>query len=601
MATLSAADRKRIKKQLDAIQERLNAIKAARASSSSQPSNLNAAQIGGASGVGFEDEDNQREISRQTEATLETGRPKSTVGDRVSSAQASRLVGGYGLEGLVNPSSFAGLTYGEAAARARAEQQKRTGQVSANTTFAFNPEILSKTQRAVDKFGFALNDITNDPFEPKEFKDEQAQGVIEVTSKELAKLFDSSDQLYQAYNSNPQFKETLDKFIAKGGSLDAISKSVVAPVTQLQTLQQSLRPDNNQTPAEYLSNLSNPQANPEAERMAFEELAPESEIAQNEIARIAQIPDDLKTLYFGDEKTMGLLQMKQQQSEERKKLIEREERDAKRTTRERAELQIEKNRADVEQQKAKIEENRLAAKNYMTARLAKLGALKTTGKAPEALQTLETKYQGQVNELETAFKFAEREIEIGLDESIDGIESKADDLILSIEEDLTMDTEKSMKEILKARQDADKEIYRITEQYARRLRTQTSKYTEDLKKAAEKYAKEYAKTASNGLDGGPLTISEGDYVDGKGVLLPNGKYAKIDLTPTLTREVQSANLSGIEAIRYFTALPTKYRQMIIQEAQAEGTQFSTLAKVKQRYEELKQQEEAHDEDEFEGF
>ena len=45
--------------------------------------------------------------------------------------------------------------------------------------------------------------------------------------------------------------------------------------------------------------------------MALEELAPESEIAQNEIARIAQIPDDLKTLYFGDEKTIGLLQMRQ--------------------------------------------------------------------------------------------------------------------------------------------------------------------------------------------------------------------------------------------------------------------------------------------------
>lgn len=279
MATLSLEDRKRIKQQLDSIQERLNAIKAARNSSTSIPSNLNAAQIGGASGVGFEGEDNQKVISEQTEATIESGGSRSQVGDRVSTAQAQRLVGGYGLDGLVNPANFAGLTYGEAAARARAEQQKRTGQVSQNTSFAFNPEILKSTQRAIDKFGFALNDVTNDPFEPKEFKDEEVGNLIEVTGKQIGQLFDSPDQLYQAYNTNQQFKETLDKFIAKGGSLDSVSKSIVAPSqqTELQTLQQTLGNEQNiQTPSEYLASLRNPQADPRAEAMALEELPPGS-------------------------------------------------------------------------------------------------------------------------------------------------------------------------------------------------------------------------------------------------------------------------------------------------------------------------------------
>ena len=48
MATLSTEDRKRIKKQLASIKERLNEIKNSR-----NPSNLNAAQIGGASGIGL--------------------------------------------------------------------------------------------------------------------------------------------------------------------------------------------------------------------------------------------------------------------------------------------------------------------------------------------------------------------------------------------------------------------------------------------------------------------------------------------------------------------------------------------------------------------
>lgn len=604
MSTLTPEKRKNIKAQLDAIQKTLEKIKAARAgqsTNSSLPEGLNAAQIGGASGVGFESEDDQVAISEIVKETNEEGRPKSEAGTKgpstFSSSQADFAVRGAGLDGIVDTSQFVGLSPSEARRRIQAERAKRTGQVSANTTFAFNPETLKQTQRAIDKFGFALDDVTNDPFEPKEFKDEELKNVVEVTGRELGKLFESPDQLQQAYSTNQQFKDTLDKFIAKGGSIEAITKNIAAAQsTPLQTLQESLGGPNVQSPSEYLASLQNPEADPAAQAMALEELAPESEIAQNEIARIAQIPDDLKSLYFGDEKTMGLLQMRQQQAEQRKTLIEQQEKDAKRTARERAELTIDKNRADVEIQKNKIEENRLAAKNYMTARLAKLGALKTTGKAPEALQTLETKYQGQVTQLETAFKFLERETEIGLEESLDEIQNKADDIILSIEEDLTLDTEKSMKEILKARQDADKEIYRITEQYARRLRTQTSKYAEDLKKEAEAYAKAYAKTASNGLNNGPLSssASEGKYVDGKGVLLPNGKYAPLDLTPALERKVQSANLSGIDTIRYFTALPTKYQEFIMQEAQSEGTKFSTLSKLKQRYEEIKEVEESDD-------
>ncbi len=517
MATLSQKERDRIRKQLDSVKSRLLEMQSTQTPrpqvAGVSTTGLNAAQIGGASGIGFEDGETQDEISRQVRATTESGGSKSMVGEPISREQAARLVGGFGLGGIVDPNQFSGMSYGAAAERARAERAKRTGQVSFNTSFAFNPETLKQTQRAIDKFGFSLDDISNDPFEPKEFKDEESKNLIEITGRQIGQLFDTNEQLMNAYQTNQQFKQTLDKFIQKGGSLDVISKNISTPpvANELQTLQESLAPTQNiQSEAEYLASLRNPEANPQAEAMALEELSPESEIAQNEIARIANIPNDLKRLYFGDERTMGILQMRQQQAEERKRLIEEQERDAKRTVRERAQLSIEKNRADAEQQKDKIEENRLAAKNYMTARLAKLGALNTSGAAPLAIQTLETKYQTQVNTLETAYKFAEREIEVGLEEDLDEIENKADELILSIEEDLTLDTEKSMKEIFKARQDADKEIYRITEQYARRLRERTSKYTADLKKEAEKYAKKFAETASNGLDRGLFSLQKAD-------------------------------------------------------------------------------------------
>lgn len=569
MATLTSKQRKDIKKQLDAIQGKINEIKTQRASSSQLPTATaqptTSAQSDafkyGAAGRGevYEGMTDQEaaDYNKKIQTATEAGVPMSELGSptgnkrnpnetyldkpgkfvepKLTPEQAGRYVKSFGLEGIVDAKKFAGKTATQVNQLLLQERAKRTGQVSANTSFAFNPEILKRTQRAIDKFGFALDEATNDPFEHPSLKDEAVKNVLEVSGKELGSLFESPDQLYAAYNTNQQFRDSFDKFVKKGGSLEGVSKNITGPSGSVnivkdvdngdgtRTVQYSdgttgqvqvtknadgsesytdIGTSKTETPDQYLAGLTNPKANPEAEKMALEELAPESSIAQQEIMRVSNIPKELQTLYFGDEKTMGVLQMKQAQAQERKRLIEEQERDAKRTVRERAELSIEKNRAEVEETKSKIEENRLTAKNYMTAQLAKLGALNTTGSAPLALQTLETKYQGQVTQIESAYKFAEREIEIGLEESIDEIENSADEMVLKIEEDITIDREKSVKEILKARQDADKEVYRITEQYSRRLRERTTKYTDDLKKEAEEYAKKFASTISNGLDKG---------------------------------------------------------------------------------------------------
>lgn len=616
MATLSSEQRKNIASQLSKIKEQLEKIKAARASQSSGsdslPAGLNDAQIGGASGVGFETEENQEAIAEQVEAVTESGGSKSQAGDRTSASQAASLTKRFGLEGLVDASQFQGLTFGEAASKARAAQQARTSQVSASTTFAFNPETLRRTQRAIDKLGFSLDEAGNDPFEPNEFKEENKKTAVELTQKEIGNLFTDQNDLLNAYNTNQNFKSTIDKLIAAGGSVEGIGKNITGGVTvdnQITNAQvdAGLLPEDQrenvpQDSFNMLAGISNPQANKEAEERAMEELIPETQIAQDEIARNARIPEDLQTLYFGDEKTLGILDIRKNQAAEEIKLLEEQEKDAKRTARERASLQVDKNRAEVKKQRAAIEENRLRAKNYMTGALAKLGALKTTGAAPLALQTLETKYQGQVTQLETAYEFANREIEIGLDESLDGIENKTDSDILGIQQDLTKDTETVTKEILKAQQAAEKEIYRITEQYARRLRTRTTKYTEDIKKAAESYAKSFAKTASDAnaasvaarLQPGEQ-IDEGVYVPNRGVVLPNGEFAQVDLAPAMEREVANANLRGVSTIRYFSSLESSFRDLIQRTAQETGENFS-FNKLKGLYKDWVAEQESDDDD-----
>ena len=412
--------------------------------------------------------------------------------------------------------NYYGGTDSAKAATDAIKKKSQMDQTSANTSFSFNPDILNRTQRAVDKFGFALDEIGNDPFEPKEFKKEQSKNALNVTSKEIAGLFDNSDQLYQAFQTNKPFQDSLANFIKQGGTLNDISRNITAPMTvdnmitnqmvdngELPESSREIYPQNTQSASDYLAGLTNPNADKKAEKMALDQLAPESDIAQAEIARQAGIPDQLRSLYFGDEKTMGLLQVKRAQATERIRIAEEQERDDKRTAKQKADVLIDKSRAEADAAESEIEENRLAAKNYMTAQLAKLGALKTTGAAVLAVQTLDAKYSGKITAIKSAFKLGKRAIEVELNEKLDKIENDADYAVLKIEEDLTLDSEKSYKEILKARNEADKEIYSITEQYARRLRERTEEHTNTLKKEAKEYAKEYArKVALAGVTNG---------------------------------------------------------------------------------------------------
>lgn len=610
MPTISQSEYDKILKQIQDAQAQINVIAGSQdapigdvgGGETSLPDDLTAAQVGGASGVGFETAEDQATISEQIEAASEAGVPKAAVAGgpppTLSASQANFALRGAGLGGIVDPQTLVGLTPAQAQQKIAQEKAAREGQVSSLTSFAFNPETLNRTQKAIDRFGLAVDEISNDPFEHPDLKTDSQQNAVDITSRDLGKLFQSSEELYNAYNTNQAFKDTMDSFIQKGGSLEGVAKNITIPVAGQDV----------QGTDSFLANLRNQQANQEAQEIALNELAPESAIAQQEIARIANIPDDLANLYFGDEKTIGILEMRQKQAEEEAALIREQEKDAKRTARDRADLQMDRNDSEVKAQRATIEQNRLRAKNYMTAQLAKLGALKTTGSAPLQLEILEQKYTQQTQVLETAYDFASREIKIGLQETLDGIENKSTEIILSLQEDLTLDAEKMTKEVLKAQQAAEKETYKITEQYARRLRERTTKYTADLKKAAEKYAKEFAKNASGGIDLAKLAgqlgrgeFKEGEYIPGKGVLSPTGSITTIDLSPSQERLVIDANIIGADTVRYFNSLPTKFKQLMAQRAQTEGGDMD-MNTLRPLYDQWVAEQEEDDEDlDFEDF
>jgi hypothetical protein len=557
MATLTDEQRKNLLAQIQAAQQQISVLQTQRGSFAPAPTGqvlgasttgLNAAQMGGASGLGFEDQAAQTAISGATQHASEQGRARSETGNAAPGAmsreQAEFALRGAGLGGIVDAGKFAGMNPAEAQRQIQAERQKRMGQTSQLTSFAFNPEAMASTKRLVDRLNFTLTDVNNDPFKSKASKSEQIQSILKGSSREIGALFNTPEEFQQALASNPALQQTMQTFQALGGSPDDVTANIVPKSTQ---------PTDTMG---YLDSLYNPQANQQAVDMAMDEMFPERMIAQQEIARQAQIPREMMDLYFGTEDQVGVLEMKKSQAEEQKRIIERQEKDEKLAVERRARLTIDKNNAEAQIQIAKIEENRLAAKNYMTGMLAKLGALNTTGAAPQALQTLETKYQMATQQMEMQYKYANKEIELKLDEALNELVTDRDTRILRVEQDLTKDYEDIMKEVMKLEQSSEKEIYRITEQYARRLRERTTSYTKDLQKEAEKYAKSFAKTAGGGLDLFSLSESVGGTLSrasNKNAITSSITTVKNDIRKNLAPDVSNRIINDLtdEQLRLF--------------------------------------------------
>ncbi len=569
---------------------------------------LNAAQMGGASGIGFEDTATQDAISTEVETAANAGVPKSGAGSStrsgggapsmVNAERASFILSGAGLTGIIKPEKLVGMTTAQAQRMVAEQKAKQGSQVTAGTSAVYNPETINKTKRAIDAFGFALNKITKDPFNGKQSKLNKTESLITSTQKQLAKLFKTPEEFQNAYATNQTFREAIDNFQKMGGKADGVTTSIVAPVEPQNAPQ-------TQDTATYLSTIKNPEANQTAQQAALDELIPERDLQQQEISRLANIPKEMQKVYWGDEDEIGLLQQKKAEAEEEKRIIEREEKNAQNNLKAQAKLAIQKNKAELQIQTAQVEENRLAAKNYMTGYLAKLGALNTTGAAGLAIQTLDTKYQIQKQTLETNAKYDNQTIELKLSEALNTIETDTDRDILKIQQDLTKTTEDVFKEVTKAQQEADKEIARISLSYAKTLREKTDDYVKKQKAEAEKYAKEYAKIASGGLDlvklnqsiaGGDLM--EGQYVPKKGVLLPNGTFAKIALTPAQQQDVEAAGIVGLSNIRYFNNLPPAVRELIIRDKVENGGNYNVtrMAEVLKSYQDGKKTKETGDAD-----
>ena len=493
--------------------------------------------------------------------TSETYKPYVPyVEPSVDARDAGQYIKGAGLQGLLKDSDLVGLTRSEAQKRVSQAQARAKGSTSALTSYSFNPATISGAKKTYEGFNAKLQDTQNDPWTSKGTKKDKMAGLYESTAAEFAKLFDSPESFDSALTSNADLAAGMEAFKRAGGDLNSIRSRIGANMTQQQQTDTQLAAiqgivdqgitdpeeiaaamneagrasgqnsgftgsevmrlmsgSSEQSTADYLAGLADPlDLGTPAEAEAFKSLIPERELAQDQIMRLANVPQQYKDLYFGTPEQMGVLQEKRIQAEEQKKILERREKSDERNLRAVANLTIEKNNADLAIEEAQIEENRLAARNYATGQLAKLGALNTTGAATVKLATIEQKYQQQAQQMRSATRFANQRIELKLKDDVSNVEIDTDEKILDLQGDLTKDREEVLKEVQKLEASAWDKIYSISDKAAGELRTQKEKYVKEAKTLAEKAAKAAAKASeSYDVNGWGGTITGGTEAERK--------------------------------------------------------------------------------------
>jgi hypothetical protein len=388
----------------------------------------------------------------------------------------------FGLSGLGVDDQFIGLSKSEARRKAQEIKDGKLATTSALTSYAFNPQTISGFSEKMNDMKFKVDSNNNDPWVSSQEKQAKNQAIVSSFSDQLAGLFNTPEEFNSAMQ-NPEFQKTLQQYQSFGGNPMDIASRIQDPNNPNTPSQRT------QTLEQYLGALATPE-----EKKAYESLIPEKQVYQDQIMFEQSIPQQYRDLYFGTPEQVGLVEQRRIQAEEEAKLIERQAKADEKNARAQVEFAKEQNRAQMEVESARIEENRLAAKNYMTGALAKLGALKTTGAAPQALATLEQKYQQQSQQMRMAFDFKNKEMELRLNEEVDNLILSRDRNILKIKSDLSKSEEEVINEIFKLQNSADRETFRIAGAYTQKFRTERERYVREAKAEAEKYAKELAKT-----------------------------------------------------------------------------------------------------------
>jgi len=123
------------------------------------------------------------------------------------------------------------------------------------------------------------------------------------------------------------------------------------------------------------------------------------------------------------------------------------------TVRDRANLAIDKLKAQQQADDAQIEINRIQGKTNLIEFLAKIGALRTDGAAQTGLEVLEQKYQAQRLTTKNSYEFAIRDAQIDMTDKLNALDDSMEEKIININSDLSKTERQVQLEVMKTRFD----------------------------------------------------------------------------------------------------------------------------------------------------
>lgn len=379
---------------------------------------------------------------------LDFGVPMSELGNflsdpayripTLSGSESAGLASEYGLLGIGDANRFAGLTRAQAQAKAQQEKDEALGKVSSKTSYAWNQDYmapLTSSKKILDGLNLGLKD-TQSPWNTEQDKTTGKNKLIENSTQEFAKLFQSPTQFEQYYNGDSEFRQIMEAFQKAGGNTDAVRNLINRGVNAVDT---TMPRQNPQVPAMPTVKTDN------------EMLKNLADSTNMQIAEQYGIPEKYRELYFGD---TGYFTQMRKDAEDQLSSLDARYADIKKNTLADYEANVARANAEADLQLANIEEQRQDSKTYMTGMLAKLGALKTTGQAGATMQRIEAKYNNAATSVRNALLTAKSTLASSYANNITTIENELADKMSAIRSDTRKSGFQAQLEMMKLEQEA---------------------------------------------------------------------------------------------------------------------------------------------------
>jgi len=327
---------------------------------------------------------------------------------------------------------------------------------------SISPNISANVTGLTDSF---LKNTT-DPFQSEGTKGEFQKNKIVQYESDVAKQFTSSQQAMSEYQNNPGFQASINR---------AAQKANKTPQEMLNNIAAKVQNGSNgviapQTVPEYLKNVSG--VSPEMTKILNQQIAENSNYTQAQ-----------KDILFGKKDAdgndiiKGMVQQAKDEADRATEFYERQLARQEKTIREKAQLEIDKKKAEFDSEDAELELKRITAKENLVNFLAHIGALNTDGNAIIGIEKLEQAYQAQRQSLRQSFEFAERGIRSDMNERMGQLQDGVDEKKFKLSQDLSKTEREVMLEGMKLDHEFNKDMSTIRLKYASEIQDAKEKAT----------------------------------------------------------------------------------------------------------------------------